>query len=103
TKTRFSFTPRLLGVGALVAIQSYCLYSAVARIQVALALLVFNVHPLLFMMLTWAMRKERVHAAAIAAIAVTLPGLALVLDLRISGWEARWHELGAGVAYAFAA
>ena len=34
--------PRLAGAGVLVAVQSYCLYSAVALIPAALALLVFQ-------------------------------------------------------------
>src|SRR5688572_3467584 len=44
--------------GILVATQSYCLYSAVARIPPALALLVFQTSPMLYVLLSWAMRKE---------------------------------------------
>ena len=36
----------LLGVGLLIAVQSVCLYSAVARLPVALALLAFTTYPL---------------------------------------------------------
>ncbi|MEI6304305.1 MAG: EamA/RhaT family transporter, partial [Betaproteobacteria bacterium] len=38
---------RAVGIGVLVAVQSYCLYSSVARIPVVLALLVFNIYPML--------------------------------------------------------
>ena len=36
----------LLTIGALIAVQSVCLYSSVARLPVALALLAFNTYPL---------------------------------------------------------
>jgi drug/metabolite transporter (DMT)-like permease len=39
--------PRLAGAGVLVAVQSYCLYSAVALIPAALALLVFQTSAML--------------------------------------------------------
>ena len=47
---RVSFTPRhrrmLPLIGLLIGVQSLCLYSAVARLPVALALLAFNTYPL---------------------------------------------------------
>ena len=46
---------RLLLAGVLVAVQSYCLYSAVALIPAALALLVFQTCPILYVLLSWAM------------------------------------------------
>src|SRR4051812_24518787 len=36
----------LAAIGLLIAVQSICLYSAVARLPVALALLAFNTYPL---------------------------------------------------------
>lgn len=94
---------RALGVGVLVAVQSYCLYSSVARIPVALALLVFNVYPMLFMLLSAAAGKERLRPRALVAMPVALAGLALVLDVRLEGWAERWRELGEGVAWALGA
>lgn len=94
---------KALGVGVLVAVQSYCLYSSVARIPVALALLVFNVYPMLFMLLSTATGKEKLRPVALAAMLLALVGLALVLDVRLEGWGERWRELGEGVAWALGA
>jgi drug/metabolite transporter (DMT)-like permease len=93
---------RALIVGALVATQSFCLYSAVARIPVALALLVFQTCPMLFVLLTWAMGKEPPRLAALAPMALALVGLALALNLRI-GDLSGFAALAAGVAFAFGA
>src|SRR5947209_269065 len=43
---------RSLLIGTVLAVQSYCLYSSVARIPAALALLVFNTHPMLLTLLS---------------------------------------------------
>ena len=51
--------PRLAGAGVLVAVQSYCLYSAVALIPAALALLVFQTSAMLYLLLSWATGKEK--------------------------------------------
>lgn len=63
---------RALAVGVLVAAQSYCLYSSVALIPVALALLVFNIYPMLFMLLAAATRKEKLRPRALLAMALAL-------------------------------
>lgn len=94
---------RALVVGVLVSVQSYCLYSAVARIPVALALLVFNIYPMLFMFLAAATGKEKLRGSALIAMPAALVGLALVLDVRLAGWAERWRELGEGVAWAVGA
>jgi drug/metabolite transporter (DMT)-like permease len=94
---------KALAVGVLVAIQSYCLYSSVARIPVALALLVFNVYPFLFMLIAAATGKEKLRPRALVAMPVALGGLALVLDVRLEGWDDRWRELGEGVAWGLGA
>jgi drug/metabolite transporter (DMT)-like permease len=96
---------RALAVGVLIAVQSYCLYSAVARIPVALALLAFNLFPLLFTLVSAWAGGERVSRRAALAMPAALVGLALVLDVvggarHIAG---RWAEIGAGVAYALGA
>jgi len=89
-----------LGAGVLVAIQSYCLYSAVSMIPVALALLVFQTSPMLYLLLAWASGREKPHWSALAAMLVALAGLALALDIRIGGFGARWAQVGAGVLWA---
>jgi drug/metabolite transporter (DMT)-like permease len=93
---------RALLVGALVATQSFCLYSAVARIPVALALLVFQTCPMLFVLLSWAMGKEAPRASALLPMPLALVGLALALDVRLGDLSA-FAELAAGVAFALGA
>jgi drug/metabolite transporter (DMT)-like permease len=88
--------------GVLVAVQSYCLYSAVAIIPPALALLVFQTSPMLFVLLTWAFGKQPPRAAALAPMLLALAGLALALDIRLDHFAARWGEIGVGVSWAFA-
>lgn len=91
-------------IGAILSVQSYCLYSAVALIPAALALLVFNVHPMLLSLLSWATGGERPSRRALVAMPVALIGLALALDLQSRGNPAgRLQEIGAGVAFALAA
>jgi drug/metabolite transporter (DMT)-like permease len=96
---------RALAIGAILAVQSYCLYSSVARIPAALALLVFNTHPMLLALLSWAVNGERPPARALVAMPVALAGLALALDLgtKTGGLAGRWAEIGGGVAFAVVA
>ncbi|MHA3902321.1 EamA family transporter [Castellaniella sp. WN] len=68
-------------LGLLIALQSFCLYSAVARIPVALALLINSLFPLLFALLTWAFGGPRPTRRASLLMGLILLGLALVLDL----------------------
>ena len=93
--------PSALLAGVLVAIQSYCLYSAVARIPAALALLVFQTSPMLYVLMSWSMGKERPRLDSFAAILLALVGLALALNINFSQLTARWAEIGAGVSWAF--
>jgi drug/metabolite transporter (DMT)-like permease len=88
-------------------VQSLCLYSAVARLPVALALLAFNTYPLwtaLWARLLYANRPER---RVVLAMPVMLVGLALALDVLGAasglGATAQWRQIGAGVAFALAA
>jgi len=96
---------RGLVIGLLVSVQSFCLYSAVARIPVALALLAFNTYPLLLVLLSWAAGGERPPHRALVAMPVALLGLALALDVIGSARavEGRWAEIGAGVGFALGA
>jgi drug/metabolite transporter (DMT)-like permease len=106
-----ALTPRqrrfLPAIGVIVGVQSVCLYSAVARLPVALALLAFNTYPLwtaLWARLFYAHRPER---RVVVAMPVMLVGLALALDVlgAASGLGAalQWQRIGAGVAFALAA
>ncbi|HVL56076.1 MAG TPA: DMT family transporter [Burkholderiaceae bacterium] len=103
--------PRAVAIGLVLAVQSYCLYSAVARIPVALALLAFNTFPLLLALTSWVLGGERPSRRAWIAMPVALFGLALALDVagrvggtgEAGGFARRWEEIGAGVGYALAA
>lgn len=94
---------RALFVGLLVATQSFCLYSAVARIPVALALLVFQTCPMLFVLLSWVTGKEKPRPSAFLAMPLALVGLALALDVRLDPLSGRRAEIGTGVSWALAA
>jgi drug/metabolite transporter (DMT)-like permease len=97
----------LPAIGVIVGVQSVCLYSAVARLPVALALLAFNTYPLwtaLWARVLYAHRPER---RVVLAMPVMLIGLALALDVlgAASGLGAalQWQRIGTGVAFALTA
>jgi drug/metabolite transporter (DMT)-like permease len=92
-------------LGALIALQSLLLYSAVARIPVALALLVFNLFPALFTLLNWALGGPRPSAKTVGLIALILLGLALALDLpgQLAQPGAGSGMFWAGVGFGFGA
>ena len=96
---------RALAIGVVVALQSYCIYSAVSRIPVALALLTFNTYPLVFALMSWAAGMGRPSARTLASMLVALCGLALALDITRTGegLAARWSDIGPGVGFALAA
>ncbi len=93
---------RSLVVGLLISVQSYCLYSAVALIPVALALLAFNTHPMALSLLSWLSGGERPARRMLVAMPVALAGLALALDVwgKSGDISGRWAEIGAGVLWA---
>lgn len=97
----------LLGISVLVATQSVCLYSAVARLPVALALLGFNTYPLWTAFFAWALYRRRPERAVLLAMPVLLAGLALALDVLGAasglGAAAQWGRIGLGLAYALLA
>ncbi|MFB4393041.1 MULTISPECIES: EamA family transporter [unclassified Pseudomonas] len=68
-------------LGLLIATQSLCLYSAVARIPVALALLVANTFPMLLALLNWAFNGVRPNGRSVLFMALILCGLMLALDV----------------------
>ncbi len=94
---------RALFVGLLVAAQSFCLYSAVARIPVALALLCFSSCPMLYVIISWLAGKDAPPRVALYAAPIALVGLALALNVRFDDLGATWTELGIGASFAFAA
>lgn len=90
-------------LGLLIATQSLCLYSAVARIPVALALLVGNTFPMLLALLGWALGGPRPTGRSVLCMGLILCGLVLALDvparLADSG-EANPHwTLGVSLAF----
>lgn len=97
----------LPAIGLLIGLQSLCLYSAVARLPVALALLAFNTYPLWMTLWDWLLYQRRPERAMLLAMPVILLGLALALDVlgATSGLGAagHWSKIGAGVAFALAA
>ncbi len=94
-------------IGVLVAIQSLCLYAAVARLPVALALLAFNAFPLMTALWARVLYGHRAERALLVAMPLILLGLVLALDVFGAasglGAAAQWREIGAGVAFAVAA
>ncbi len=97
----------LPAIGVLVGVQSLCLYAAVARLPVALALLAFNTYPLWTALWARLVYGHRPPRRVLVAMPVMLAGLALTLDVLGAasglGAAAQWREIGAGVAFAFAA
>ena len=85
-----------LVAGMLIATQSYTLYSAVAIIPPALALLVFQTSPMLYVLLTWALGKEAPRWSALPPMMLALVGLALALNVRAA------DHMAGGAAWAFA-
>ena len=97
----------LLAIGLLVGVQSLCLYSSVARLPVALALLAFNTYPLWTALWARLVYKHRPEPIMLRAMPVMLLGLAMALDVLGAasglGAQAQWSVIGVGVAFALAA
>ncbi|WP_418320323.1 EamA family transporter [Piscinibacter sakaiensis] len=97
----------LPAIGLLIGIQSLCLYSAVARLPVALALLAFNTYPLWTALWARVVYQHKPERRVVLAMPVMLIGLALALDVfaAASGLSAaeHWREIGIGVAFALVA
>jgi len=97
----------MLIIGGLIAVQSVCLYSSVARLPVALALLAFNTYPLSTAFWARVLYKHQAEKAVLWSMPILLVGLALALDVMgaASGLGAaeQWSQIGAGVAFTLAA
>ncbi|MCM2252220.1 MAG: DMT family transporter [Ramlibacter sp.] len=110
-RARVRFTPRhrfmLPAIGLLVGVQSLFIYSSVARLPVALALLAFNTYPIWTALWAWGVYRHRPERAMLIAMPVILAGLALALDVFGAasglGTAGQWARIGAGVAFALAA
>jgi len=108
-RVRFSARHRrmLPVIGLLIGVQSLCLYSAVARLPVALALLAFNTYPIWTAMWAGVLYRNPPERALIVAMPVILLGLALALDVFGAasglGAQGQWARIGAGVGFALAA
>ena len=105
------FSPRhrrmLPLIGLLVGVQSLCIYSSVARLPVALALLAFNTYPIWTAFWDAVVYRRRPDKTVLAAMPVILLGLALALDVSGAasglGASGQWARIGAGVGFALAA
>lgn len=94
-------------IALLVGVQSLCLYSAVARIPVGLALLVFNTYPIWTAAAAWALYGHQPERPVLIAMPVILIGLALALDVSGAasglGLQEHWLRIGSGVGFALVA
>ncbi len=94
-------------IGALIAVQSVCLYASVAQLPVALALLVFNTYPISTALWARLLYRHRPERFVVLAMPVMLLGLALALDVLGAasglGAAAHWVQIGLGVAFAVGA
>lgn len=97
----------LLIVGVLVGIQSLCIYSSVARLPVALALLAFNTYPLWTALWARVIYQQKTEPVMLRVMPVLLIGLALALDVFGAasglGAQAHWSNIGVGVGFALSA
>ena len=90
-----------LFAGLLIAAQSYCIGSSVALIPPALALLVFQTSPALYVLFSWALGKEQPRWSAVAPMLLALAGLALALYLA-QGFQYQGANIAIGVGWACA-
>jgi len=94
-------------IGALITIQSVCLYASVARLPVALALLVFNTYPITAALWARVFYGHKPERFVVMTMPVMLLGLGLALDVLGAtsglGAAAQWAEIGLGVAFALGA
>ena len=94
-------------IGLLIGVQSLFLYSSVARLPVALALLAFNTYPLWTALWARVLYGHRPEPRVVRAMPVMLIGLAIALDVLGAasglGTAGQWGRIGSGVAFAVGA
>lgn len=97
----------LLLIGLLLGVQSLFLYSSVARLPVALALLAFNTYPLWTAFWAAVIYREKPERGVLVAMPVILLGLGLALDVFGAasglGVAGQWSRIGVGVGFALTA
>jgi drug/metabolite transporter (DMT)-like permease len=71
-------------IGVLIAAQSLCLYSAINKIPVAVALLLVNTWPMMFILASWVMGKREPNLKTFLVLLIILMGLILVLDIDVN-------------------
>lgn len=69
-----------LMIGALIALQSWSLYSSIARIPVAISLLLVNTWPLLYIIASWLTGRSQARWSLGAILLAILIGLMMVLN-----------------------
>ena len=104
---------RAILIGLLLSLQSYCIYAAVARLPVALALLTFNTFPILLAAISWLLGGPAPGRRTLIAMPVILVGLTLALNVMGIGMPAsaegaagagsRGSALSVGVGFALTA
>lgn len=67
--------------GLAISVQSVCLYAAVARLPVALALLTFNTFPVMLALISWLTGGALPVRRVLIAMPIALTGLALALGV----------------------
>lgn len=91
-------------VCVLVGLQSLCLYAAVQRMPVALAVLIFNTHPLWSVAIDAMLYRRAPTHAVVFAMPVILFGLALALEVPMgASAPAAWDSTATGAALALMA
>ncbi|WP_069086448.1 DMT family transporter [Pseudomonas sp. TCU-HL1] len=84
-------------MGCLIGFQSFCIYSAVARIPVGLALLVVNLSPVFLALFTYVLGGPAPTRRSVVLMACILCGLLIALDVPtiVAGqgqFDERWIE-----------
>lgn len=104
--------PWLITIGFLIAFQSWSLYSSVAIIPVAVALLMVNSWPVMYIIISWLAGGQRPSLPLAVSLGVIILGLTLVMN--VSGvmndpnltigqwWLGIFYGLAAAVVLAFA-
>ena len=91
-----------LAIGALAAVQAYCLYNSIAHIAVGLTFAIFYIYPILVALIAIAFRQDRITRAIVVGLVVAFAGLVLVFDLTGSGPNLLGSLLAIGAAISWA-
>ncbi len=68
-------------LGGLIAVQSLCLFSAITRVPVVMALLLVNTWPMMFILASWVTGKRQPSIKIFFILILILFGLMLVLNI----------------------